>query len=190
MDEARFARAIAAIDAANAEDPQHARVAEAGRVTAWIRRLRPDASEELLLAARAHHIRRWTIPRSAYPDGRKGYLIWRRALHDFHAAEAGCIMAAENYDAKAIQRVQEIIHKQDLAHDGDVQALEDALCLVFLETEFHALAARLDSGKMIEVLRKTLRKMSPEGKALALGIETPAGDRALLEQALTEQETK
>ncbi|MBV8560865.1 MAG: DUF4202 family protein, partial [Acidimicrobiia bacterium] len=64
-DEARFDRSIAAIDAANAEDPVRVTVAGEERpkelahaelATAWVTRLRPDASEELLLAARAHHL--------------------------------------------------------------------------------------------------------------------------------------
>lgn len=198
MDDARFARAIAAIDAANAGDPNRIRVrgierpkerAHAELVSEWVRRLRADPPQTLLLAARAHHIRRWTIPRSSYPDGRTGYLRWRRALHDVHCAEARRILAGEGYDSATISRVEEIIRKQDLKNDTDAQALEDALCLVFLETQFHDLAARLEEGKIVDVVRKTLRKMSADGKRLALEIEMPPEDRALLERALGQEKT-
>ena len=68
IDSERFGRAIAAIDAGNADDPNvvtiRARtgpkeVLHAELVTEWVERLRPDASEPLLLAARGHHFRRW-----------------------------------------------------------------------------------------------------------------------------------
>ena len=77
----RFAAAIAAIDQANADDPNRLVVdgvarpkeqAHAEMMTAWVRRLDPDADEAQLLAARAHHLRRWTLPRTDYPDGRAG----------------------------------------------------------------------------------------------------------------------
>jgi hypothetical protein len=188
-----FERAIAAIDAANAEDPNRVLVrgverpkelAHAELMTEWIGKLRPDAGEALLLAARAHHIRRWTTPRSDYPEGRRGYLRWRTGLHKLHADEVGVILAGEGYDEATITRVQDIVRKRDLAHDPDVQALEDALCLVFVETQFHDLAARLDEEKMVDVVRKTLAKMSDRGKTFALAIDLPGPDRDLLERAL------
>ncbi len=193
MDEGRFRRALAAIDAANADDPHRIAVrgltpqkelTHAELVTDWVRRLRPDASEPLLLAARAHHIRRWTIPRSDYPGGRAGYLRWRRDLHELHAREAARILTHEGYDPPTVNRVRDIVRKKNLAADPEVQALEDALCLVFLETQFLDLAARLDAARMVDVLRKTLRKMSEEGKRLALTIEMSTAERALLEEAL------
>jgi len=194
MKEDRFHRAIAAIDVANAEDPNRITVrgtsrqkeqAHAELVTEWVRRLRPDASEALLLAARAHHIRRWTIPRSAYPEGRSGYLRWRRDLHELHAREAARILTAEGYEQETVKRVGEIIRKRNPTTDPEVQALEDALCLVFLETQFHDLAARVDKPRMLDVLRKTLRKMSEPAKRLALTIEMPGRERTLVEEALS-----
>ena len=192
-DPGRFERAVAAIDAANAGDPARIVVRGAERpkelahaelVSEWVGRLRPDASEELLLAARAHHVRRWAIPRDSYPDGRSGYLRWRRALHDLHAGIAGEILEQAGYESAAVERVQAIVRKRDLAHDPDVQALEDALCLVFLETQFDALADRLDVEKMDDVVRKTLVKMSDDGKRLALELDLGDEERAALDRAL------
>ena len=189
----RFDRAIATIDAANADDPHRLVVrgqerpkelAHAELVTEWVRKLRPDASEELLLAARAHHVRRWEIPRDSYPDGRAGYLKWRRALHDLHAGVAGDALAEAGYETDVVERVQAIIRKRNLARDPEVQVLEDALCLVFLETQFDALAGRLDAEKMDDVVRKTLAKMSDAGKELALTLDLGDEERAALERAL------
>jgi hypothetical protein len=163
----RFDRAIAAIDAANAESPTGVELDHARRVTDWIRRLTPDAGEALLLAGRAHHVRRWTVPRSSYPDGRSGYLRWRRDLHEVHAAEAGRILAEVGYEPEVVARVQDIVRKRHLASDPEVQVLEDALCLVFIETQYDELAARLDGDKMDSVVEKTLAKMSDRGRTLA-----------------------
>ena len=80
--------------------------AHAELVTEWVQKLRPKASEALLLAARAHHIRRWDIPRSAYPEGREGYLGWRGELHRHHADTAGAILEEVGYDPETIARVQ------------------------------------------------------------------------------------
>jgi hypothetical protein len=190
----RFERAVAAIDAANADDPHRLLVrgverpkelAHAELVSEWVEKLRPDASEELRLAARAHHVRRWEVPRDSYPQGRSGYLRWRRALHDLHARVVGEILAGAGYDSEQVERVQAIVRKRNLAHDPDVQALEDALCLVFLETQFDALAARLEPDKMDEVVEKTVAKMSDEGKRLAFTLELDDDERAALARVVT-----
>jgi len=161
-----FDRAIAAIDAANAEDPQGKELRHAELATAWVRRVRPEAGEALLLAVRGHHIRRWAIPRSSYPEGRGGYLRWRRALQRAHAADLAGILAAEGYDEATVARVQDIVQKKQLATDPEVQAFEDALCLVFLETQLDEFSDRY-ADKAADVLEKTLEKMSPEGRRLA-----------------------
>ncbi len=188
----RFRRAIDAIDAANAEDPNRItlrgalrpkELAHAELVSAWVQKLRPEASEALLLAARAHHVRRWDIPRSAYPEGRDGYLRWRGELHLHHADTAAAILQGVGYGPETIARVQDIVRKRQLAQDPEVQTLEDALCLVFLETQFHDLAARLDPEKMIDMLTKTLRKMSSAGQRAALALPLDAAERALVERA-------
>lgn len=169
MDRARFERTVAAIDAANADDPHDKELRDAKLATEWVRRLRPNPGEELLLAARAHHLRRWTIPRSSYPEGRNGYLRWRRDLQKQHAADVGRILGDEGYDAASIDRVQEIIQKRRLTSDAEVQTFEDALCLVFLETQLTDFAERY-AEKADDVLAKTMDKMSDEGRALATAL--------------------
>ena len=41
--------------------------AHAEMMSEWVARLDPDADEAQLLAARAHHLRRWAIPRAELP---------------------------------------------------------------------------------------------------------------------------
>ena len=192
--EGRLERALAAIDAANADDPftitvggvvRPKELAHAEMMTRWVRRLDPEASDEQLIAARAHHLRRWAIPRDDYPRDRPGYLRWRTALRRQHADGVGRIMRDAGYDDESVARVQAIVRKQGLGHDRAVQVHEDALCLVFLETQFDELTAQLDDeDKMIDILRKTAAKMSPEGLAAAQELPYSPAGAALLARAL------
>lgn len=188
----KFERAIAAIDAANADDPntivvggvtRPKELAHAELMTGWVRRLDPTADDAQLLAARAHHLRRWTIPRSDYPEGRAGYLRWRTTLKKQHAAEVGEMLAACGYPDDVIARVQQIVRKEGLGVDPAVQTHEDALCLVFLETQFAALAAQLGDDKTIEVVRKTLAKMSARGLDAAGEVDFTEAERDLIRRA-------
>lgn len=192
MGDARLERALAAIDAANRDDPHTIEVRGAQRpkelahaelVSEWIARLAPDASEALQLAGRAHHLRRWAIPRSDHPEGRSGYHRWRRALQDLHADEAAKILAEVGYEPALVERVRELIHKRALGRDPEVQVLEDALCLVFVETQYRELAERLDEEKLLDVTAKTLRKMSPRAIELALTLPLDPRDGALIQRA-------
>jgi hypothetical protein len=138
-----------------------------------VRELRSDASEELLLAARGHHIRRWTISRESYPEGRRGYLRWRRDLQRQHASDLQEILSAEGYDDAAVSRVQDIVQKRHLATDPEVQTFEDALCLVFAEDQLAEFATRVDKDKLDDILEKTKEKMSPEGRRLLGEVTNP-----------------
>jgi hypothetical protein len=186
-------RAIAAIDSLNARDPNSLAVSGEARpkelvhaemVTRWIERLEGDPSEALLLAARAHHVERWVIPRADYPAGRAGYLAWRAALQRHHAETATRVLAESGVARDTVQRVHDIIRKRRLQSDSEVQCFEDALCLVFLETQLDALADRLEEDKMVHVLARTLPKMSARGREAALTLEFRPSDRALLQKAL------
>ena len=189
----RLDEAFAAIDAANADDPVTIEVRGARRpkelahaelAVEWVRALRPDAGEELLLAARAAHVRRWELPRSAEPEGRAGYLRWKRRLQAHHADVAGRLLAEVGYDDATVARVGAIIRKEGLRHDPDVQTLEDALALVFVETQFVELADRLDDEHMVDVVAKTLRKMTPSGRDAALRVGIPAREAGIVARAV------
>lgn len=171
---ARFEAAVAAIDAANADDPVRVRVdgveqakelVHADRVEHWVRTLDPEADELQLLAARAHHLRRWVVPRSDYPEGRTGYLRWRTDHKKRQAAEVAGILRRAGYDEADVDRVAGIVAKKHLATDPVVQTHEDALCLAFLQLQFDELSDQLGDDHMVEVVRKTVAKMSPAGIA-------------------------
>jgi hypothetical protein len=174
-----LAAAFAAIDAANADDPHTVVVRGAERpkelthaelAVDWIHRLVPEPSDALLLAARAHHVRRWEIPRASQPEGRAGYLRWKRLLQQHHAEVAARVLGEVGIDPATVERVQALVKKERLKSDPEVQALEDALCLVFVETQFGVLTEQLGDDHMVEVVAKTLRKMTPGGREAALGL--------------------
>jgi hypothetical protein len=182
-------QARSAIDAANAADPnQHDGEPLAllqGRLAEnWVTRLNPDASIALRLAARAHHLRRWVVPRSSYPEGRAAYLRWRRDQKQRHAAELQELLETAGVDQAVSERASAIVAKVGLGSDPEVQVFEDAVCLTFLETQLSETADRLDEAHMTNVIAKTLTKMSEPGKAAALTIDLDARGRALLARAV------
>jgi hypothetical protein len=134
----------------------------------WVLKLKPGASEELLLASRSQHIGRWKIPRESYPDGRDAYLKWRKDLALFHAETSSSIMKEAGYDDEQIARVRQIILKQKLKVDPDVQTMENALCLVFLEFQYEDFYPKHPPEKVINILRKSLLKMDSHGHLFAL----------------------
>jgi len=151
----------------------------------WVQNLAPEASEELLLASRSQHIGRWEIARNTYPEGRVGYLKWRSDLSRFHAMKASEILQSVGYDEHTVSRVTEIIRKQKLKTDGDVQTIENALCLVFLKYQFDDLIVKLSEEKMIDILRKTWGKMSEPGQQAALGLDYSEQGKALISKVLS-----
>ena len=188
-----YHRAVAAIDDANAADPNMAVVRGRteplalahGRLAAeWVDRLVPDADDALRLAARAHHLRRWEVPRRSYPPGRPGYLRWRKDQKARHAADVAEILAGVGYESDVIERVQELVRRERLSTDPDAQAVEDAACLVFIETQLADMESQLDHDHLIDVIRKTARKMSPSGRRAVGSIELGDTERTLLAEAL------
>jgi hypothetical protein len=185
----KFSAAIAAFDAANAQDPNQidghpTELLYARRMTDCLNRLYPDADDILHLAARAQHIRRWTIPRSSYPITRAGYHQWRTALYTFHADTAAEILHSVGFDEPTIARVRSLLKKEKLKTDPQTQMLEDIACLVFLENYFTDFAPKHDEEKIITILRRTWKKMSPLAQQAALKIPLPPRAMDLIKKAL------
>ncbi len=172
----RLDRVIEAIDNANAKDPntsldgdtlRPAELVYGERMSATLGEFCEIASEHLQIAARAQHIERWTSRRNSYPAGREGYLKWRSDLKAFHARKAGELMEAAGYDQTDIDRVAILISKKGIKRDPEVQTLEDVVCLVFLKYYASDFIAQHQDDKVADILRKTARKMSPDGIAAA-----------------------
>ncbi len=192
----RLKAVFADIDAANADDPRKIVVdgverpyeqVYSERMGEVLAEMYPDASELLRIAAHAQHIRRWDIPRSDYPMGREGYNRWRRACREHHAKLISEIMARHGYSDDEIAHVTKLIKKEQLKKDKDSQALENVVDVVFLKyywDEFHAKYPDYDDDKLIDILGKTLRKMSPRGHEAALALDLPEETRRLVMAAV------
>jgi len=185
----KFTAALRRFDEENSRDPhqENGRPREllyAERLTGWVLKLSPDAAETLHLAARCQHICRWESPRENYPATRAGYLKWRADLKKFHAEKSGAILREVGYDEETIRRVQELNLKKNFPADPECRVLEDALCLVFLEFQFAALAAKSDDEKMVNALRKSWEKMTETGRAEALKLNFGEPEKKLLARAL------
>ncbi|MGE0024128.1 MAG: DUF4202 domain-containing protein [Hyphomicrobium sp.] len=191
----RLSRALAGIDAANSLDPSRitvdggetpAELAYGRRMTAMLERVHPEASELLRLAVRAQHIRRWEIPRTTYPMDRGGYLRWRKELGRKHAAWTGEIMAECGYGDDEIARVGSLLRKENLRRDAETQALEDVAALVFLAHYAADFAGKHPPEKVVDILAKTLAKMSERGKQAAAALDLPPAVRHALEAAVAQ----
>jgi hypothetical protein len=189
----RFEAALRRFDEENARDPNIEQLAGVAHpreliyaqwLTEWVLKLCPEASEPLRLAARCQHLCRWMVPRDSYPMTRAGYLKWREGLKHFHAQKAGDILREVGYPEDVIARVQSLNLKKDLAQDAEMQVLEDALCMVFLEHQFGDLAGKTSDDTMVGAVQKVWKKMSPAAQALALKLTYSPQQQALLEKAL------
>ncbi len=194
--QSRLAATHAAIDAANAEDPRRVETKDgetgfeelyAKRMSDALARVYPEASELLQLAVRAQHLRRWEIPRADFPDGRHGYNDWRKTCRAHHAERAGAIMRSLGWSEEDAARVGALIRKEKLKKDPESQALENIAALVFLEHYFDDFLAKYqsyDDEKIVDILGKTLCKMSPRGHAAALSLSLAPRANTLVAKAL------
>jgi hypothetical protein len=169
----RLTRVLAMIDAANAADPtvedgQPAALLYGRRMTDELHRLFPDASDILRIAARGQHVERWRLPRTDYPEGKEGYLAWRREQARRHADRVGGMMRDAGFANADCARAGVLLRKEGLKRDPEVQALEDVICFTFLRWYYQPFAATRDEGEVADIVTKTARKMSAEGRARVL----------------------
>ena len=150
----------------------------------WVTVLDGQAGEELLLASRSQHIGRWEIARSSYPEGREGYLKWRKDLGLYHAEKAAAILQSIGYPEDQIARVKQIIQKQKIKADREVQTMENALCLVFLQYQYEDFYPQHEAGKVVNILKKSLLKMDAAGHQFALQLPYSKQGLGYIQEAL------
>jgi tRNAThr (cytosine32-N3)-methyltransferase len=140
---------------------------------AWVVRAVSDPTPLLRLAARCQHLERWQVPRATFPEGKVGYLNWRRSLYAKQAARAAELLRQAGVSSHEADEAAAWIAKSGLKSNPGSQALEDAACLVFLENEiedFAAQHAEYPAEKFVDIIKKTWRKMSPAAQQAALNL--------------------
>ena len=182
IDQNRFNRAIALFDALNREDPNREFIngeeepkalLYAQRVTTMLKSYVSNPSEILQLAARCQHIQRWKIERKSFPTTRSGYHQWRISLRELHAKTAETILRKVGYEENIIDHVCALVKKEGLKTNIESQALEDVVVLVFIENylkEFINKHGYFDETKIMDIIDKSLCKMSAKGRQRALSM--------------------
>ena len=168
------------IDDANSADPNQVdadgrqwpkELLYSERMSDMLERFNPDADEVMKLAIRAQHIERWKSPRKDYPEGRIGYLKWRKDLYKIQANTAAELMRQAGFDETGIERAWKAVAKKNIKGNPDTQLLEDVTDLVFMEhymLEFVDKHPEYSEEKWIEIIQKTWNKMSAEAQQFAL----------------------
>ena len=178
MDTGKFKNAFRLFDEYNSKDPKTeivdgnevpSALLYAQRMTDKLMDFEPHASEHLQLAARCQHIGRWEIPRKEYPMNRTGYLQWRSQLKIYHAKIASELMEKSGYDADSIAKVKDLLLKKQLKpthregrQNPETQLLEDVICMVFLQYYFDDFSSEHQEANLVNILQKTIAKMSDE----------------------------
>ena len=134
------------------------------RMSDRLEKFAPNSPDHVKLAVRCQHIGRWEIARNTYPMDRKGYLQWRNALKFHHAKLAGQILQTCGYDEATIEKVKFLLLKKELNRNAETQLMEDVICLVFVEYYLQDFAVKHEDDKVIDILKKTLTKMSKHAK--------------------------
>jgi tRNAThr (cytosine32-N3)-methyltransferase len=186
-----YSHARQLIDAVHRGDPVQtpegpAELLYANRMERWLARLVPEATPLLKLAARCQHLERWAVPRASFPLDKPGYHAWRKSLYHRQAEKARALLLDAGVPAAEAADVATWVSKTGLKANAGTQTLEDAACLVFLETEigdFAAQHADYTREKFVEIIRKTWRKMSPRAQALAAEIPLPPAIASLVKEA-------
>jgi hypothetical protein len=179
-DQSIYDRARDLIDAANSADPNQVKangrewpkeLLYSERMSDMLERFKPDSDEVMKLAIRSQHIERWKSSRKDYPEGRIGYLQWRKDLYKIQASRAAELMQEAGYDEDSSKRAWQAVAKKNIKGNPDTQLLEDVTDLVFLEhymLEFVGKHPDYSEEKWLEIVRKTWHKMSPDAQQFAL----------------------
>lgn len=187
-----YAIARQLIDTAHSADPKKvdglpAELVYADRMEAWLLRLAADSSELLRLAARCQHLERWSVPRNSYPDGRAGYLTWRKFLYGKQANRTRELLRQAGVSSREAEEAAKWVSKSELQTNPNTQLLEDAACLVFLEneiTDFTAQHAEYPREKFVTIIGKTWRKMSQTAREAAADIDLSPAIAEIVREAV------
>lgn len=184
MDRLLFERIVEAIDRRHADDPRGGEAAYARAMSGHLEALARAPSDALRIAVRAQHFQRWLYPRSDFPPGREGYLRWRAEAARGQAEAVGTLLGSHGVDGATVERVGALMMKRNRLRDPEAQNLEDCACLVFLESELSRFAEGRESRRVVEILRRTWRKMSAAGRRRALTLPIDRSSRDLLQEAV------
>jgi hypothetical protein len=120
----------------------------------------PIASPQLEVAAMAHHLKRWEIKRASYPMDKQGYFQWRRHVAKHQLSLTVEVLENAGFDELERDGILSILKKENIKTNALAQVLEDVACMVFVQFYLEPFAAPHNSEKVVDIVRKTMLKMS------------------------------
>lgn len=135
----------------------------------------PMATQELELAALAHHIKRWEIKRTVFAMDKQGYFQWRRQVAKHQLAITSDALAKVGLSDEDRDEVLKVLRKENLKTHPLAQVIEDVACLVFIQYYLEPFAEPHETPKVVEILRKTMLKMSD--RAIEEASRLPVSDK-------------
>ena len=110
--------------------------------------------DALAIACRGQHIERWLLPRKDFPEGREGYLTWRREQGRRHAERVMGLMRDAGYPEPEVEAAGRMLRKEGIKRDAEVQALEDVACFTFIRHYLGDFATTQDPDQLLRIVQE------------------------------------
>lgn len=141
------------------------------RMLSILKKVQPNASLELQLAAQCQHISRWSIPRATFPTGKKGYYEWRTAIMKHQLSVTTSVLKQAGINEHSIEIIVDALKNKADKSNINASIIEDTACLAFIKWYLVSFAGQFDPEKAKVILQKTAGKMSERGLKLISEIE-------------------
>ena len=141
------------------------------RMLRMLEKVQPDASYALKLAAQCQHISRWSIPRTTFPSGKKGYYEWRAAIMKHQLSVTASVLQQAEINGQSIEIIVDALKNKADKSNINASIIEDTACLTFIKWYLVPFAVQFDPEKAKVILQKTANKMSERGLKLIYEIE-------------------
>ncbi len=130
------------------------------RMLSILKKVQPNASLELQLAAQCQHISRWSIPRVTFPIGKKGYYEWRAAIMKHQLSVTTSVLQQAEINGQSIEIIVDALKNKADKSNINASIIEDTACLAFIKWYLVSFAGQFDPEKAKVILQKTAGKMS------------------------------
>lgn len=144
----------------------------------------PESSYAMKLAVQCQHLQRWGVPRSSYTYDRRGYHEWRREVMKYQLEQTINLLSSISIDEIDIKWIAQVINAQENKADSNGLIIMDTACLVFLKWYMEPFAKKHESEKVLDILKKTFRKMSTDAQNLISKLDLPESSLQVLNQAI------
>lgn len=141
------------------------------RMLSILKKVQPNASLELQLAAQCQHISRWSIPRATFSMDKKGYYQWRAAVMEHQLSVTTSVLKQVEINEQSIEIIVDALKNKADKSNINASIIEDTACLAFIKWYLVSFAEQFDPEKAKVILQKTAGKMSETGLKLISEIE-------------------